>query len=232
MASSEGFLKRKLLLCISALAVGRTCRFSFTCILWILPLLLGFSMFSSQFICHIPGPSAWRGHCPYVPAHTDSRFPCNRCTRSLSFRLLSRCSVVQLSASVSFCCTKRSGRIFSWISGMRSSKKLLGGEPRKNHLGSTGWRGSDLQNFSRHVKRFWAKMSGRKENSTFKMAMKWEIQRKKKQIFLLHCVKGLYAEDITSWMHIRSHRRSLSSINLILEPMITSVGYLNKATKR
>lgn len=59
------------------------------------------------------------------------------------------------------------------------------------------------------------------------MAMKWESQRKK-QVFLLHYVKGLHAEDITSWMHV-SLQQSLSSINLTLEPMVTSVVYLNKA---
>lgn len=122
---------------------------------------------------------------------------------------------------------KRSSCI-SWVSGVRSSNKLLGQEPKKNHLASIGWRGSGLQNLSQRFKRFWAKMSGRNENSTFRMDMKWESQRKR-QIFLSHCVKGLCAEDITSWMHIRSRQQSLSSINLILEHMITAVDYLNKA---
>ena len=118
--------------CVSALAVGRTCHFSFTCILWISPLLLRFSVFSSQFICPISCPGVWRGHCPYVPAHVDSRLPCHLCTWSLSFRHLSPCSVVQFPASVGFCCsTERSSCIFSRISGMRSSKKLLGREPSK-----------------------------------------------------------------------------------------------------
>lgn len=118
--------------CISTPAVGRPYHFSFTCILCILPLLLRFSVFSSQFICHISCLGDWRGHCPYVPADVDSWFPCHLCTWSLSFRHLSPCSVVQFPASIGFCCyTGRSSCIFSRISGMRSSKKLLGREPRK-----------------------------------------------------------------------------------------------------
>lgn len=182
-----------------------------------------FGVFIPVHLSH-PSPRCLAGgHNPYVSAHVNSQFPCCLCTRSLSFSHLSLCSIVPFPACVGFChSAKRSSCIFSWISGMRSSKKFLGGEPSKNsirfHWLKRVW----------HGKRFWAKMSERNENCSFKMDTKRDSQRKKR-IFLLHCVKGLYAEGITSWMHIRSCQRSLSSINLILEPMITSVDYLNKA---
>ena len=48
------------------------------------------------------------------------------------FNHLSHCSVVPFSASAAFChSTQRRGCVFSWISGVRSSKKLLGQEPKK-----------------------------------------------------------------------------------------------------
>lgn len=97
----------------------------------------------------------------------------------------------------------------------------------KNHLDFTGWRGPDLQNFPQHVKRIWAKTSGKNENSAFQNGH--EMRKPKKEPnFSSHTGKRALCWRITSWMHIRSCQQSLSSINRILVRMITSVDYLNK----
>lgn len=140
MASSEGFLKRKLLLWMFRLLS------LFQPLLWEEPVILascasfGYCLSYSDFQCLHPSSSVTSlaqvpgGDTALMCLHTRTpSFPdtCAGGAFFQSFRHLSPCSVVQFPASAGFCSTKRSSCIFSQISGMRSSKKLLGREPRK-----------------------------------------------------------------------------------------------------